>query len=305
MPFCMRYTILILLKLRHTYLRVLNPLLTKTQLRSVPYKRPQIVMTLESLIHNTCIRDINPTTKRLVERCLSGEWCVQLRKEKKHAELDEIRAGMGSPSSEGTTALTQTHNHLLPSAEPSMSTALHLERTASIGRSRTLKTSKSMEFHKGDSRRHKHSPCSPTERLRSPINTSSLNLGGVISTSSSPTSPLPASPTKHREKSHSAHVDGNFGVHRQHQHDHAKLHCDNPPLSARSLPSPAGHQISPAATNSTHRRPPPTPPKRRKPPAIPLGNCNDGTTVTTIKSSATSAPPMSSKQSLVTSVVRM
>ncbi|KAJ2919761.1 hypothetical protein MD484_g678, partial [Candolleomyces efflorescens] len=60
--------------LRHTYLRVLHPLLTKTQLRDVPYKRAQITMQLESLIANADIRDVNPTTKRLVERCLSGDW---------------------------------------------------------------------------------------------------------------------------------------------------------------------------------------------------------------------------------------
>ncbi|KAL7284811.1 hypothetical protein ACG7TL_002121 [Trametes sanguinea] len=66
--------------LRHTYLRVLHPLLTKTQLRNMPYKRPQIVRTLESLIENENIRDVDPTTKRLVERCLSGDWCVQFRK---------------------------------------------------------------------------------------------------------------------------------------------------------------------------------------------------------------------------------
>ncbi|KAI0329754.1 hypothetical protein GY45DRAFT_1279051 [Cubamyces sp. BRFM 1775] len=65
--------------LRHTYLRVLHPLLTKTQLRDMPYKRPQIVRTLESLIENESIRDVDPTTKRLVTRCLSGDWCVQFR----------------------------------------------------------------------------------------------------------------------------------------------------------------------------------------------------------------------------------
>ncbi|RPD60621.1 hypothetical protein L226DRAFT_545118 [Lentinus tigrinus ALCF2SS1-7] len=66
--------------LRHTYLRVLHPLLTKTQLRNMPYKRPQIVQTLESLIENETIRDVDPTTKRLVTRCMSGDWCVQFRK---------------------------------------------------------------------------------------------------------------------------------------------------------------------------------------------------------------------------------
>ncbi len=61
-------------QLRHTYLRVLHPLLTNTQLRSQPYKRPQIRLVLLSLIANEHIRDINPTTKRLVQRCLDADW---------------------------------------------------------------------------------------------------------------------------------------------------------------------------------------------------------------------------------------
>lgn len=57
-------------QLRHTYLRVLYPLLNHTQLRSDPYKRPQIKLVLKSLIANSHIREIDPTTVRLVERCL-------------------------------------------------------------------------------------------------------------------------------------------------------------------------------------------------------------------------------------------
>lgn len=57
-------------QLRHTYLRVLYPLLNHTQLRSDPYKRPQIKLVLKSLIANSHIREIDPTTLRLVERCL-------------------------------------------------------------------------------------------------------------------------------------------------------------------------------------------------------------------------------------------
>ncbi|KAJ9110118.1 hypothetical protein QFC19_001789 [Naganishia cerealis] len=60
--------------LRHTYLRVLNPLLTNTQLRQNPYKHAQIRLVLLSLISNSHIKDINPTTRRLVERCLQADW---------------------------------------------------------------------------------------------------------------------------------------------------------------------------------------------------------------------------------------
>ncbi|KAL9934650.1 hypothetical protein V8E36_006425 [Tilletia maclaganii] len=64
--------------LRHTYLRVLHPLLTNTQLCTTPYKRPQIRRLLLSLISLDHIRDVSATTKRLVERCLRAEWCVAL-----------------------------------------------------------------------------------------------------------------------------------------------------------------------------------------------------------------------------------
>ncbi|KAK0538646.1 pre-rRNA processing [Tilletia horrida] len=64
--------------LRHTYLRVLHPLLTNTQLCTVPYKRPQIRRLLLALISLQHIRDVSATTKRLVDRCLRAEWCVAL-----------------------------------------------------------------------------------------------------------------------------------------------------------------------------------------------------------------------------------
>jgi hypothetical protein len=67
--------------LRHTYLRVLNPLLTSTQLRDAPYKGHHVRQTLQSLISNPSIREVTPTTKRLVERCLNADWCQNLPEE--------------------------------------------------------------------------------------------------------------------------------------------------------------------------------------------------------------------------------
>ncbi|TKY89391.1 hypothetical protein EX895_001922 [Sporisorium graminicola] len=64
--------------LRHTYLRVLHPLLTNTQLCTYPYKRTQIRRLLKGLISHGHLNDISTTTKRLVERCLRAEWCVEL-----------------------------------------------------------------------------------------------------------------------------------------------------------------------------------------------------------------------------------
>jgi len=67
--------------LRHTYLRVLNPLLSNTQLRDVGYKRAQIRHTLQALVAHSHVRDINSTTLRLVERCLNAPWCKALERE--------------------------------------------------------------------------------------------------------------------------------------------------------------------------------------------------------------------------------
>lgn len=80
--------------LRHTFLRVLHPLLTNTQLRNTPYKGVQILRTLEHLVDKADIREISSTTKRLVDRCLGGEWCINLRRQ----------GGLSSPTSSITTA---------------------------------------------------------------------------------------------------------------------------------------------------------------------------------------------------------
>ena len=65
--------------LRHTYLRVLHPLLTNTQLCTYPYKRLEIRRLLQGLIAYGHLHDISATTRRLVERCLRAEWCVELQ----------------------------------------------------------------------------------------------------------------------------------------------------------------------------------------------------------------------------------
>lgn len=59
-------------QLRHTMLRVLYPLLCNSQMKTDPYKRSQLCLVLNSLVANAHIRDVDPTTKRLVERCLSA-----------------------------------------------------------------------------------------------------------------------------------------------------------------------------------------------------------------------------------------
>ncbi|KAI8996664.1 hypothetical protein BD414DRAFT_478703 [Trametes punicea] len=133
--------------LRHTYLRVLHPLLTKTQLRNMPYKRPQIVRTLESLIENESIRDVDPTTKRLVERCLSGDWCVQFRRsaagpnERRGLWGAEVRR-VDSPGLDAVSSAPAPYS--AGPATPSGGVKSQLERMGSL-RGRNGKASRSAE----------------------------------------------------------------------------------------------------------------------------------------------------------------
>ncbi|BFZ56284.1 pre-rRNA processing [Savitreella phatthalungensis] len=68
--------------LRHTYLRVLHPLLTNTQLRNSPhYKAAELVKLLNSL-NKECSHfgPVGATTVRLLARCLTVPWLLPPRK---------------------------------------------------------------------------------------------------------------------------------------------------------------------------------------------------------------------------------
>ena len=157
------------LQLRHTYLRVLHPLLTKTQLRSLPYKRPQIVRALESLVANQEIREVGPTTKRLVERCLSGEWYVQHRTS---GASGRVSAEFGmqrteSPSSDRVATQSLTPKISIPSPPTTDSSLL---------RRRSVKGSRSAENLRGLATASAKPASRALETLRKPTNDSSLNL---------------------------------------------------------------------------------------------------------------------------------
>ncbi|KAG6834984.1 hypothetical protein H0H93_005916 [Arthromyces matolae] len=257
--------------LRHTYLRVLHPLLTKTQLRDIPYKRPQIVYTLESLVAISAVRDVNPTTKRLVERCLSGNWCVNLIKVKQtqsaagqKASSPEIDAAMKSP-----TAFTTN----VPAAS-------QLQRS----NSKTLKTSRSVEHLRARSETSKSSRSPIDNLLRANNSGSSVSLNRVTHTGPSDSlhPPLP----KRRGTAHSVEMNGpHTSRHTPVPHVDADFHNHHHQLIA---PSKSLHNVPDAPQQPPVRRSAPPPPtKRRKPPAIPTQTTLGGGTITTIKSSAT------------------
>lgn len=88
-------------QLKHTYLRVLHPLLINTQLRLYPYKRPQLRRVLKALISKSHYRECDPTTRRLVERNLRGSWCEGLHDDSVGDGEKRSTGRKGSAGSEG------------------------------------------------------------------------------------------------------------------------------------------------------------------------------------------------------------
>lgn len=104
--------------LRHTYLRVLYPLLAHTQLRQPPhYKRDELKRMLNILIRGQLsepetdyekihhFEDVDETTKRLVMRCATVEW---LREVEPEPELEPEIEKTASPVSMEPLEASQT-----------------------------------------------------------------------------------------------------------------------------------------------------------------------------------------------------
>ena len=273
---------------------MLHPLLTKTQLRDIPYKRTQILVTLESLLGNSKIREVNPTTKRLVDRCLSGDWCLQLR---------ELRESAGYGLQRVSTPSSETSNILSPPTlgPPSM----HLDTTTVM---KSLKHSKSVEqiSIRADPSSTRQTLRSPLDQVqtRRPSNASIQSLPAFVSPNSPKIIAAPASKRRQNNMSTSP-VDDIQMIARQSSLPNYYQQPPSPlsplsPTHTRSTPPPpppppavaaAAAATLPASEETTtqtqprRRPPPPTPIKRRKPPAIPLGRTHSGATITTIRSS--------------------
>jgi hypothetical protein len=232
--------------------------MNKTQLRTVPYKRQQIVGALESLVSGSRIRDINPTTKRLVDRCLTAEWCSPYRNSP-NSPLIADSASNGC-------------------ASPGLNSIAYIPEGASL-KPKTLKVTKSMEFRQPE-------PLNPIairahlENIRRPSDASVSSLTGIASAA------LP-SPTRRKHAASSAHTDG--GNRRQYHDFHPQLHERDRIPHVHPPSTMTGSDSS--VTVEKSKIAPLTPTKRRKPPAIPTGRgktvtSNSGATFTTIKSSS-------------------
>ena len=238
---------------------------------------------------------MNSTTKRLVERCLSGPWCIQLMELRKEAGYDPQRAG--TPSSDLSTILSSPDN-MGPSAA-----SQHFDSSKVM---MSLKFSKSVEHLGRADQVKKQQLKPPLEQGRRPSNASVQSLPGfaeVATSSKVPPVPVTAPASKKRSTSSTADT-------RPHppRHNSLPLEGDHElnnfnyrelsPLSTRSFPPSPVSVLSPdqatileepatqiVAQSPRRRRPPPAPPKRHKPPPIPIGRTNSGVMITTIRSS--------------------
>lgn len=253
--------------LRHTYLRVMHPLLTKTQMRDVPYKRPQIVIALESLIQNGNIRDINPTTKRLVERCLGGDWCVQLRRTSHEKDVLK-RQGDFRHSSPSHDIIASTTQDNVSSRAPTSPDVEHDSASKALGsKPKAMKHCRSVESI--------HNPTSP--RLPSPRSEKTTYMRSSMD---STTSLAAATTTTSKRREKASSVDDVTSA--------VALHPEKSVLVPQYRPTSSSSLNLPTATSVNHkvRRPAPAPPKRRKPPPVPVGTTNSGATITAIATSA-------------------
>lgn len=237
---------------------------------------------------------MNSTTKRLVERCLSGPWSVQLMELRKEAGYDPRRAG--SPSSDLSTILSSPEN-MGPFAA-----SQHLDSSKVM---MSLKFSKSVEnLGRADpvTKQQLKPPLNQGRRLSNASVQSLPGFAEVASSSKVPLVPVIAPAAKKRSTSAApdthVHVPRHNSLPLEEDHELNNFNYqETSPLSTRSsLPSPV--PLSPSqvtileepatqivAQPPKRRRPPPAPPKRHKPPAIPIGRTNSGAMITTIRSS--------------------
>ena len=225
------------------------------------------MVALESLMGNAKIRDINPTTKRLVERCLGGDWCVQLRKATPIPStpvVELIRQDCPEPDS------TSDNQLLAPG---------HV-------RQRSLKSARSFENlrpppvddrQRGNGVRHASTDSSKSlpNSATAPSNNASRHYRGRSGSKDTlPTQDRPPVPSPIRSDSMGIFKTVGPGP--------------DPDIPPRVIPSPSGRRSAP---------PVPPPIKRRKPPAIPTqrspklnGANGGGKNLATIGPTLTSSP---------------
>ncbi|KDN36669.1 hypothetical protein RSAG8_10667, partial [Rhizoctonia solani AG-8 WAC10335] len=235
----------------------------------LPSTRPELRQTLLSLISHADIRDVNPTTRRLAERCLSAEWCRALGPinipPPRANSLDVHGKSLSAKASTLDLLQAQMPVHRSASAEPVLRSLDKLrvgERHANVNGSTSSLTDVAVAdapppllgVRAGITEGKRTAPAPPTRRVPP--------LKQFTDPPSSPTPPL--SPSKSSTySSASESTCYRYGTEQIHIIGHSR---------------------------DGERRKPPAPPTRRKPPAVPVRAQKvevgpGGTTFTTIASS--------------------
>lgn len=159
--------------------------------------------TLESLISHSSIRDINSTTKRLVERCLSGDWCVQLRRVDSpgsDSSVPGFSAGSSRVDSPAMDSVASTSkNDYIPAPTPD-----GIRPTKSRDKGHSMKSSKSAENLRGIHTARGKSNLLRSDSYTKQANASALSLQSVsaalpsVSMPNSPNSPTTTTAKPHR-----------------------------------------------------------------------------------------------------------
>ena len=245
--------------LRHTYLRVLHPLLINTQLKSTSYKRRQLRHALQSLVDQAPHRaEATATTKRLVNRNLNSHWCLELTEQDLEAQLLTASPVAEVPSPEPASPRafdTNSRKHLQTNS------AIYQEHDESNRRGSTLSMSSVADAATPDvscrkRRSHSGADLSPPpvpSRIKSPLmmrsSMAGLSLGQTIS----------VNPAAAFVQSIVDEHDAMPGV--RSVADVVNQHANTSPTLSDPPPSPAS---SFSSTATGKRRQPPAPPVNRK-----------------------------------------
>ncbi|MCJ1412417.1 hypothetical protein MMC19_006511 [Ptychographa xylographoides] len=104
--------------LRHTYLRVLYPLLAHTQLKNpdCQYKREELLkllymMTSSNLPGMMHFGAIDETTKRLVSRCVQVPWLRETEEQQENLSKNFLGIGINSKAAESSLSVMEVAGH--------------------------------------------------------------------------------------------------------------------------------------------------------------------------------------------------
>lgn len=145
-------------KMRHTYLRVLHPLLQNTLLKKETYKKPELISLLETF---TELLTFDQTTVRLAERCLNVGWLEYTKPSPTPSSINSSTAELASTLHHGPeSSLPSEINLTVPPPVPPPPRKIKKHNSVSS----EVKVASACNNHRPLNNHHQKPPPPPTPR---------------------------------------------------------------------------------------------------------------------------------------------